>query len=117
LLHTVVVAGAAAGIPVSVCGEMASDPLSCVLLVGLGYQSLSVGPPALPLVRWVVRTVPLSAARGAAEAALQCRTADAVTEAVREAVRPYVDLRLLDLETSLPVHARETSLTHSPPLS
>ncbi len=64
-----------------------------------------MGPPALPLVKWVVRTVPLAAARGAAEAALQCRTADAVTEAVREAVRPYVDLRLLDLETSLPVHA------------
>jgi len=88
-----------------------------VLLVGLGYQSLSVGPPALPLVKWVVRTVPLSAARAAAEAALQCRTASGVTQALREAVRPYVDLKLLDLETSLPVHDRETSLTQSPPLS
>lgn len=117
LLRTVVTAGHEAGIAVSVCGEMASDPLSCVLLVGLGYQSLSVGPPALPLVKWVVRTVPLSAARAAAEAALQCRTASGVTQALREAVRPYVDLKLLDLETSLPVHDRETSLTQSPPLS
>ena len=46
----------AAGIPVSVCGEMASEPLSAVLLIGLGYDRLSVSPPALPLVKWVVRT-------------------------------------------------------------
>jgi phosphotransferase system enzyme I (PtsI) len=117
LLRTVVTAGHEAGIAVSVCGEMASDPLSCILLVGLGYQSLSVGPPALPLVKWMVRTVPLSAARAAAEAALQCRTAKEVTQALREAVRPFVDLKLIDLETSLPVQDRETSPTHAPPLS
>ena len=57
-LHQVVQVGRAAGIPVSVCGEMASEPLSAVLLLGLGYDRLSVSPPALPLVKWVVRTVP-----------------------------------------------------------
>ena len=58
------------GIPVSVCGEMASEPLSAVLLLGLGYDRLSVSPPALPLVKWVVRTVPEPAAARAAESAL-----------------------------------------------
>ncbi len=66
-LHRVVEVGRAAGLPVSVCGEMASEALSAVLLIGLGYDRLSVSPPALPLVKWVVRTVPEEAARRAAE--------------------------------------------------
>ncbi|HEY9506035.1 MAG TPA: phosphoenolpyruvate--protein phosphotransferase, partial [Gemmatimonadales bacterium] len=69
-LRQVADVGRTAGIPVSVCGEMASEALSAVLLVGLGYERLSVSPPALPLVKWVVRTVPEDAARRAAAAAL-----------------------------------------------
>ncbi len=69
-LKTIVDAGSRAGIGVSVCGEMASDPLSVVLLMGLGYRTLSVAPPALPLVKWIIRSVPVAAATAAAEAAL-----------------------------------------------
>ncbi|MGH7518757.1 MAG: phosphoenolpyruvate--protein phosphotransferase, partial [Gemmatimonadales bacterium] len=57
-LKHVLEVGEAAGLPVSVCGEMASEPLSAVLLVGLGYTRLSVAPPALSLIKWVIRTVP-----------------------------------------------------------
>ena len=70
-LHRVAEVGREAGLPVSVCGEMASEPLSAVLLIGLGIDRLSVSPPALPLVKWVVRTVPEEAARRAAEEALE----------------------------------------------
>ena len=65
-LRDVCDAAARAEIPASVCGEMASDPLAAVLLLGLGYDSLSVAPPALPLVKWVVRNLPMAAAREAA---------------------------------------------------
>jgi phosphoenolpyruvate-protein phosphotransferase (PTS system enzyme I) len=102
--------GAEADLPVSVCGEMASEGLSAVLLIGLGYRRLSVAPPALPLVKWVIRTVPEAAAQEAAEAALRAPTADAVLEAVRLAVAPYVDLRLLDPQAALPGRARVASL-------
>jgi len=68
-----------AGTPFSVCGEMASEPLSAVLLLGLGYDRLSVSPPALPLVKWVVRTVPEPAAARAAESALAAASADDVS--------------------------------------
>ncbi len=68
-LQHVLQVGKSAGLPVSVCGEMASEPLSAVLLLGLGYDCLSVSPPALPLVKWVVRTVPEESARSAAAAA------------------------------------------------
>ena len=64
-LQQVVEVGRAAGISVSVCGEMASEALSAVLLIGLGYERLSVSPPALPLVKWVLRTVPDDVARQA----------------------------------------------------
>src|SRR2546422_567277 len=46
LLKMVADAARAAGKPASVCGEMASEPLSAFLLIGLGYETLSVAPPA-----------------------------------------------------------------------
>jgi phosphotransferase system enzyme I (PtsI) len=95
-LATVLRAGRAAGRPVSVCGEMASEPLTVVLLLGLGYQRLSVAPPALPLVRWILRNVPDEACRRGAQAALQASSAEEVLVALREALHPHLDLRLLD---------------------
>ena len=109
-LHRVLEVGRAAGLPVSVCGEMASEPLSAVLLIGLGYESLSVSPPALPLIKWVIRTVPEEAARGAANAALNAASAADVSAALREAVGEYIDLRLLDPQSMLPGRGRVASL-------
>ena len=91
-------------IPVSVCGEMASDPVLAVLLVGLGYYALSVSPPSLPLVKWVIRKVPVAASREAAEEALAAVTAEEVAEIIRRHVRPYVDLALLDPSGALLGH-------------
>jgi phosphotransferase system enzyme I (PtsI) len=116
-LKQIIDVGTAANLSVSVCGEMASEPLSVVLLIGLGYRCLSVGPPALPLVKWVVRTVPESAAREAAEAALRAPTGEAVLDAVRAAVGRYVDLRLLDPQAALPGRARVASLPPGSALS
>lgn len=93
-LKTIVDAGKRAGIGVSVCGEMASDPLSVVLLLGLGYRTLSVGPPAIPLVKWVIRTVPMSVCEAAAKSALTADRPGDVTRALREGVGDYFDSRL-----------------------
>jgi phosphotransferase system enzyme I (PtsI) len=109
-LHSVLQVGRAAGIPVSVCGEMASEPLSAVLLLGLGYERLSVSPPALPLVKWVVRTVPEPATARAAESALAAASAADVTEALRSVVGEYIDVRLLDPASALPGRGRVATL-------
>jgi phosphoenolpyruvate-protein phosphotransferase (PTS system enzyme I) len=101
-LRTVAEAATRAGISASVCGEMASEPLSAVLLVGLGYDTLSVGPQDLPLIKWVVRNVPLASARAAAAAALEARTAPEVTAAIRDVVRRHIDMRLLESSALLP---------------
>jgi phosphotransferase system enzyme I (PtsI) len=109
-LHQVLKVGRAAGIPVSVCGEMASESLSAVLLLGLGYDRLSVSPPALPLVKWVVRTVPEPAAARAAESALAAANAAEVSETLRSVVGEYIDVRLLDPSSALPGRGRVATL-------
>jgi phosphotransferase system enzyme I (PtsI) len=109
-LQQVVEMGRAAGLPVSVCGEMASEALSAVLLIGLGYERLSVSPPALPLVKWVVRTGPEEAARRAAAAALGAASAAEVSAALRETVGEFIDVRLLDPSSALPGRGRVGSL-------
>jgi phosphotransferase system enzyme I (PtsI) len=93
-LRDVIEAGRRFDVPVSVCGEMASDPILAILLLGLGYTTLSVAPPAIPLVKWVVRRVPHQVAREAAEGALAATTAETAVQVVREHVEPYVDLNL-----------------------
>jgi phosphotransferase system enzyme I (PtsI) len=110
LMKMVVDAARAFNKPASVCGEMASDPLSAFLLVGLGYDTLSVAPPALPLVKWVLRQVRMQDARAAAEAALQAMSAAQVLDLLQEALAQSVDLRLLDPDVRLPVERRVTSL-------
>jgi len=42
-------------IPVSVCGEMAGDPAAALLLLGMGFENLSMSVVALPKVKWVIR--------------------------------------------------------------
>ena len=101
-LKTVADAATRAGISASVCGEMASDPLSAILLVGLGYDTLSVGPQDLPLIKWVIRRVPLDSARAAAERSLEARTAEDVTTAIRDVVRRHIDMRLIESGALLP---------------
>jgi phosphotransferase system enzyme I (PtsI) len=102
--------GHRAGIPVSVCGEMASEPLHALLLAGLGYDRLSVAPPALSLVKLVLRTVPDAAARQAAAAALAAAEPAQVEEALRAAAGAHLDLRLLDPHPSLPGRRSGASL-------
>ncbi|MHB1329079.1 MAG: putative PEP-binding protein, partial [Gemmatimonadales bacterium] len=89
------VAASAGGIPVSICGEMASDPLSAVLLIGMGFTILSVAPPTLPLVKWMVRNVPASVCQEAARQALLAPDVASITRVLQEAVQGYVDQRLL----------------------
>jgi phosphotransferase system enzyme I (PtsP) len=57
--------------PVGVCGEMAGDPASALLLLGLGVDSLSMTPSSLPCVKWTIRSFTMQQARGLADKALK----------------------------------------------
>jgi phosphotransferase system enzyme I (PtsI) len=56
LIKKTIQAAKQAGIAVSVCGEMASEPLYVPLLIGLGIDELSVNPVSLPLVKAIIRS-------------------------------------------------------------
>jgi phosphotransferase system enzyme I (PtsP) len=60
VLHALklVVDGAhAEGKPVSICGEMAGDPAAAVLLLAMGFDSLSMNATNLPKVKWLLRQI------------------------------------------------------------
>jgi len=59
-----------AKVPVSVCGEMAGDPVLVPLLLGLGVDALSMTPPLLPAVKYLIRAMTMTDARELAAAAL-----------------------------------------------
>ncbi len=94
LLRRVTEVGRRAGVEVSVCGEMAANPLGVFLLLGLGVPALSVAPSALPEVKKVVRSVPASAAHEAATLAHDAATATEVVEILTRAASERLDLSL-----------------------
>jgi phosphotransferase system enzyme I (PtsP) len=55
LMGASVRAASRANIPISVCGEVSSNPLAVPLLVGLGIKELSSTPSAVPLVKEIIR--------------------------------------------------------------
>lgn len=76
-------AGRAAGIPVSMCGEMAGDPENALVLLGLGVSELSMNGPSIPLVKQIVRAARAADGRKLVERILALTTADDIEREVR----------------------------------
>jgi phosphoenolpyruvate-protein kinase (PTS system EI component) len=77
-------AAAVAGIPIEVCGEMASHPMQALMLIGLGLRSLSMAPKAIPVIKEAIRSMEAAAARDVAAQALRCDSAQEVQQILRE---------------------------------
>ncbi|RMH15930.1 MAG: phosphoenolpyruvate--protein phosphotransferase [Gemmatimonadetes bacterium] len=82
----------AAGIEVSVCGEMAANPMGAFLLLGLDITSLSVAWPSLPEIKKVIRQFRVEDARRAAAAAVEAQTGREVAAVLTEGIGATVDL-------------------------
>lgn len=67
-----------AGKPVTLCGEMASEPINALLLLGLGIESFSLSAPYIPRVKEAIRRVSLEQARGIAGRVLQMESGQAI---------------------------------------
>ncbi|MBI2880567.1 MAG: phosphoenolpyruvate--protein phosphotransferase [Candidatus Tectomicrobia bacterium] len=76
-----------ADIGVSVCGEMAGDPASAALLVGMGIRELSMSPQRIPQVKEVLRRI----SSGQAEEWVRRASALPTTEEVRAWVARHLD--------------------------
>jgi phosphotransferase system enzyme I (PtsI) len=76
-------AGREAGIPVSMCGEMAGEPLYVLVLLGLGLAELSMNGPSIPLVKRVLRAARAADGRKLLERVLELTAADDIDREVR----------------------------------
>jgi phosphotransferase system enzyme I (PtsI) len=96
LIHRTVQVGAAHGLEVGVCGEMASQPLMAFALIGLGIRQLSVAPRSLARMKQIVRGIHTSVAAEAALAALDAGTAHAAEALLRVRLNAEIKSDALD---------------------
>jgi phosphotransferase system enzyme I (PtsI) len=70
-------------IEIDVCGELASEPLAVPLLIGLGVDAISVEPPNLPIIYYVLKRLNINEARELSYKALNLSNPDEVIELVK----------------------------------
>lgn len=73
-------AGRQAGVPVSLCGEMAGEPLYIPILLGFELDSLSMNPLAVPRVKKIIRNANLGESKGYLNEVLQFGTASQINQ-------------------------------------
>ena len=82
VIHQLVSVAKEANIPVSICGEMASDPDGCVLLTGIGVHLLSIQAPLIPTIKERLSHFTLLETEKIAQAAMQMSSVQQVREAI-----------------------------------
>lgn len=90
LIAEVVRAGRQHNKPVTVCGEMAGDPMLSLLLLGLGVRTLSMSPSLIGAVKKSVRSVEMSYLTAMAEELLKLASPIEVREALKVHLAPFL---------------------------
>ncbi|WP_353981478.1 phosphoenolpyruvate--protein phosphotransferase [Salinicola endophyticus] len=83
------------GVPASVCGELAGDPSGALLLMGMGFDALSMNAPSLPRVRAAIRRVGLDDAKALVQETLGLPTTAAVRAHLRQRLSDWQIAHLL----------------------
>lgn len=91
-------AGKRNGIPVSVCGELAGDPLYAPLLFGMGADELSLSWSSLPRLKFLLRRINIKDARKLAITVLRSKGADEVEQHLKRFCEDIVELPSCDFE-------------------
>ena len=83
-IKLVVDAAHQAGIEVSLCGEVASDPFCVPLLLGMGIDSISMTPQAIPGIKRIIRQTNMHDCRLLLKDVLECRTVSRINNLVMD---------------------------------
>ena len=75
------------GKPVSVCGEMAADPGSAILLLGMGLETLSMSASAVLRIKWMIRSFSSRRAKSVLNRAMRMECADSVRRMLDDELR------------------------------
>jgi phosphotransferase system enzyme I (PtsI) len=90
LVRDVIRAGTRNGISVSVCGEMAGEPLYTLLLLGLGLNIFSMNGPDVPEVKKIIRSTTMEHARNVARKVMSFDSERQVMHYLREETRKII---------------------------
>ncbi len=90
LVRDTIRAGQRNSISVSVCGEMAGDPLYTLLLLGLGLNTFSMNGPDIPEVKKVIRSTTLDHAKQVARRVMSFDSERQVLHFLREETRKII---------------------------
>ena len=83
-IKLVVDAAHQAGIEVSLCGEVASDPFCVPILLGMGIDSISMTPQAIPGIKRIIRQINMHDCRKLLRKVLECRTVSRINNLVMD---------------------------------
>ncbi|MBD5772565.1 phosphoenolpyruvate--protein phosphotransferase [Marinomonas colpomeniae] len=75
------------GVGLSVCGEMAGDPMGAILLMAMGYDVLSMSSTSLPKVKAVIRNISMTQAKHMLDEVMKLPHAEAVTQTMTRLMR------------------------------
>jgi len=87
LIRTVIQDAHKAQIDVAVCGEMASEPESVMLLLGMGVRTISVTPPMIPEIKQIIRSVTIEDCNSIARKVLGMNSERQVSVYLQDAAR------------------------------
>ncbi|MEW6073874.1 MAG: phosphoenolpyruvate--protein phosphotransferase [Planctomycetota bacterium] len=95
-LHQVATTCRKFGKPVSMCGDMAGDPAVAILLLGMGFSSVSVAPQFIPEIKYAVRRTTAAEAKAHVEEVLARRTSTEI-----RAILDRIRVQALGLEPTV----------------
>ncbi len=84
LLKFIIEAAHKEGKEITVCGEMAADPLSAIALLGLGLKKFSMNPIFIPRIKKALRSVEHKTVKRVIQKAMTLRTAQEIEECIIE---------------------------------
>ncbi len=73
-----------AGIPVSLCGELAGEPKAAAVLLGLGLENYSMSSNSLPEIKKIIRSITMKEARKLSETVLGMDSAKEINRTITE---------------------------------
>lgn len=90
MIKNVIDVGHKNGIWVGMCGEMASEPLYSILLIGLGLDQLSVSPIMIPEIKKIIRSTTIQEAKQIADTCLGMNDSEQIESFLKEKLKPII---------------------------
>jgi phosphoenolpyruvate-protein phosphotransferase (PTS system enzyme I) len=79
------------------CGEMAGDPLSALLLLGMGLEEFSMGSLYVPAIKKTIRSITYQAAKSTAQIVLQMDTVGEIKKYLFDQMRELGMVELMEM--------------------